>query len=69
MSIKSLFIYTLSLTLGLGAVAHAKTQLVEQRLQEAAQTEELAYRTRLPVWPGYQSSNAPNQWHRLQWTV
>ncbi len=54
MSIKSLFIYTLSLTLGLGAVTHAKTQLVEQRLQESAQTEELAYRSR---------------WHRLQWTV
>ena len=59
MSVKSLFIYTLSLTLGLGAVAHAKTQLVEQRLQESAQTEELANRI----------SHAPNQWHRLQWTV
>ena len=61
MSIKSLFIYTLSLTLGLGAVTHAKTQLVEQRLQEAAQTEELTYRIGL--------GHAPNQWHRLQWTV
>ena len=57
MSIKSLFIYTLSLTLGLGAVAHAKTQLVEQRLQEAAQTEEVAYRTRRPGFQHY----APNQ--------
>ena len=57
MSIKSLFIYTLSLTLGLGSLAHAKTQLVEQRLQEAAQTEELANRI----------SHAPNQWGR--WTV
>ena len=54
MSVQPLFIYALSLTLGLGAVAHAKTQLVEQRLQEAAQTEELAYRHHL---------------HRLQWTV
>ena len=54
MSVKSLFTYTLSLTLGLGAVAHAKTQLAEQRLQEAAQTEEMAYRHHL---------------HRLQWTV
>ena len=44
MPIKSLFIYTLSLTLGLGAVTHAKTLMVEQRLQQAAQTEELAYR-------------------------
>ena len=67
MTIKSLFIYTLSLTLGLGAVAHAKTQLVEQRLQEAAQTEEVAYRT--PRRPGFQSSYAPNQWHRQQWTA
>ena len=57
MSIKSLFIYTLSLTLGLGSLAHAKTQLVEQRLQEAAQTEELANRI----------SHAPNHWGR--WTV
>ena len=59
MSVQPLFIYALSVTLVLSAVANAKTQLVEQRLQEAAQTEELANRI----------SYAPNQWHRLQWTV
>ncbi len=59
MSVQPLFIYALSVTLVLSAVANAKTQLVEQRLQEAAQTEELADRI----------SHAPNQWHRLQWTV
>ena len=59
MSIKSLFIYTLFLTIGLGSLAHAESQLIEQRLQESAQTEELANRI----------SYAPNQWHRLQWTV
>ena len=57
MSVKSLFIYTLSLTLGIGAVTHAKSELIEQRLQEVAQTEELANRI----------SYAPNQWSR--WTV
>ena len=42
MSVKSLFVYTLSITLGIGAVTHAKSQLIEQGLEEAAQTEELA---------------------------
>ncbi|QNI59848.1 hypothetical protein SynBIOSU31_02994 [Synechococcus sp. BIOS-U3-1] len=55
MSVKSLFIYTLSLTLGIGAVAHAKPQLIELQLQEAAQTEELANRI----------SYAPGHWGRL----
>jgi len=57
MSVKSLFIYTLSLALGIGAVTHAKSQLIEQGLEEAVQTEELANRI----------SHAPNQWQR--WTV
>jgi len=57
MSVNSLFIYTLSLTLGLGVVTHAKSQLIEQGLQEVAQTKELANRI----------SHAPNQWQR--WTV
>ena len=59
MSVKSLFIYTLSLTLGIGAVTNAKALLIEQgpQPQEAAQTEELAYRI----------SYAPTQWSR--WTV
>ena len=57
MSVKSLFIYTLSLALGIGAVTHAKSQLIEQGLEEAVQTEELANRI----------SYAPTQWSR--WTV
>ncbi len=72
MSVKSLFVYTLSITLGIGAVTHAKSQLIEQGLEEAAQTEELAYRTgvqktswRYRTRP--QFSYAPNHWHR--WTV
>ena len=45
MSIKSLFNYTLFLTLGLGigAVTNAKALLIEQAPQEAAQIEALAY--------------------------
>ena len=66
MSVQPLFIYALSVTLVLSAVANAKTQLVEQRLQESAQTEEVAYRT--PRRPGFQHY-APNQWHRQQWTA
>ena len=67
---KSLLIYTLSLTLGIGAATYAKTLLIEQALQEAAQTEELAYRTGLPKRRYQMSSKvsyAPNQWQR--WTV
>tara|TARA_Y100000589_G_scaffold68858_1_gene60591 strand:- start:78 stop:290 length:213 start_codon:yes stop_codon:yes gene_type:complete len=70
MFIKSLFIYSLSLTLGIGAAAHAKSQLIEQEPQEVAQTEELAYRTGFPkrryrMRPKF--SFAPNYWHR--WSV
>ena len=70
MFIKSLFIYSLSLTLGIGAAAHAKSQLIEQGPQELAQTEELAYRTGFPkrsyrMRPKF--GHAPNHWHR--WTV
>ena len=57
MTFKSLFTYTLFLALGIGAVTNAKALLIEQAPQEAAQTEELAYRI----------SHAPNQWHR--WTA
>jgi len=59
MSIKSLFTYTLFLALGIGAVTNTKALLIEQapQPQEAAQTEQLAYRV----------SHAPNQWHR--WTA
>ena len=40
MTVKSLFLYTLALALGIGAVTHAKTLLIEQgpQPQEAAQT-------------------------------
>ena len=34
MFVKSLFVYTLALAVGLGAVTHAKTQLIEQSIQE-----------------------------------
>ncbi len=70
MFIKSLFIYSLSLTLGIGAAAHAKSQLIEQGPQEVAQTEELAYRTGFPKRSyrmGPKFGHAPNHWHR--WTV
>ena len=54
MSIKSLFTYTLSLTLGIGAVTNAKTLLIEQVPQEAAQIEGL----------DYVISHEIEQWHR-----
>ena len=37
MTVKSLFLYTLALALGIGAVTHAKTLLIEQGPQEVAQ--------------------------------
>ena len=75
MSAKALFIYTLSITLGIGAATHAKSQLIEQGLQEAPQTEELAYHFFFPSHQGFQLScdeprclsYAPNHWSR--WTV
>ena len=54
MSVKSLFLYTLALALGIGAVTHAKTLLIEQGPQEVAQIEGL----------DYVISHAPHQWHR-----
>ena len=45
MSIKSLLIIALSITVGVGAVTHAKTQLAEQAIQETMEFKELAYRT------------------------
>ena len=44
MSVKALFTYTLFLTLGIGAVTNAKTLLIEQVPQEAAQIEGFANR-------------------------
>jgi len=75
MSIKSLFISALSLTLGIGAVTHAKTQLIEQVNQEASETNELAHHSSLPsgneFLPTWHESNsfgdAANYWSR--WTV
>ena len=57
MFIKSLIIYTLTITLGIGAAAHAKSQLIEQGPQEVAQIEGL----------DYVISHEIEQWHR--WTV
>ncbi|WP_413402530.1 MULTISPECIES: hypothetical protein [unclassified Synechococcus] len=54
MSVKPLFIYTLSLALGIGAVTHAKTLLIEQGPQEVAQIEGL----------DYVISQEIEQWHR-----
>ena len=45
MSIKSLLIIALSITVGVGAVTHAKTQLAEPALQETMDQKDLAYRT------------------------
>ena len=52
MSIKSLAIYTLSLTLGIGAVTNAKALLIEQapQPQEAAQ---IAKSYRHPMTPSF----------------
>ena len=70
MLMRSAFVYALTLTLGIGSVMHAKNLLIEQRLQEAAQTEELAFRAGLPMRrhrmrPKF--SYAPHHWSR--WTV
>ena len=52
MSMKAIVIYALSLTVGIGAVTHAKTQLIEQTLQETTEYEVLAYRS-APSYDGY----------------
>ena len=54
MTVKSLFLYTLALALGIGAVTHAKTLLIEQGPQEVAQMEGL----------NYVISQEIEQWHR-----
>ena len=45
MSIKPAIVYALSLTLGIAAVTHAKTMLIEQTSQETNDNQELVYRT------------------------
>ena len=75
MSIKSLFLTTLSLTLGIGIGTHAKSQMIEQGLQEAAETKELKQRSSLPWSDGFQPTfyesrcfgDSPNYWSR--WTI
>ena len=75
MPIKSLFISSLSLALGISAVTHAKSQLIEQGLQEVAETEEFAHRSSLQSSDGFQPTfyesrsfgDAANDWSR--WTV
>ena len=68
MSTKSLFVYTLFLTLGIGSVTNAKASLIEQapQPQEAAQIAK-SYRPggvrhkRHRMRPSF--SHAPNAWH------
>ena len=48
MLMKSAFVYALSLTLGIAAVTHAKTLLIEQAPQQSIEDQELVYRTGLP---------------------
>ena len=77
MSIKPAIVYALSLTLGIAAVTHAKTMLIEQTSQETNDNQELVYRTERP--DPYESdwierrrmrhsfSYVPERWSR--WTV
>ena len=77
MSMKPTLIYALSLTLGIAAVTHAKTQLIEQTPQETNNNQELVYRTdradpyesdwikRREMKPAF--SYVPGHWSR--WTV
>ena len=48
MLMKSAFVYALALTLGIAAVTHAKTLLIEQGPQQIIEDQELVYRTGLP---------------------
>jgi len=48
MLMKSAFVYALSLTLGIAAVTHAKTLLIEQVPQQTIEDQEWVYRTGLP---------------------
>ena len=70
MLMKSAFVYALSLTLGIAAVTHAKTLMIEQVPQEADAKTEWTYRTGQPkrrhrMRPDL--SYVPEQWGR--WTV
>ena len=56
MSIKAFMIYALSLTLGIGAVTHAKTQLIEQERLESNEKRELAYYSSRPQDYDFQRS-------------
>ena len=50
MSMKPAVIYALSLTLGLAAVTHAKTLLIEQLPQDTTENQKLVYRTDRPPY-------------------
>ncbi len=70
MLMKSAFVYALSLTLGIAAVTHAKTLLIEQAPHQTIEAQELVYRTGLPrrrhrMRPKF--SSVPEQW--VRWTV
>ena len=75
MSISSFLLSTLSIALGIGAVTHAKSQLIEQGLQEAAESKESAHHSSLLGRDGFEPTfyesrhfgDAPNYWSH--WTV
>ena len=70
MSVRSLFISTLYFALGIGAVTHAKSQLIEQGPQEVTETEKFADRSSLassdafqpPIDESASFGDAPNYW-------
>ena len=74
MSVRSLFISTLYFALGIGAVTHAKSQLIEQGPQEVADRK-FADRSSLassdafqpPIDESASFGDAPNYWS--SWTV
>ena len=77
MSMKSAFLYALTLSLGIAAVTHSKTLLIEQAPLQAAENEQLVQRTDQPSPYGFvrhprhrmrpSFAYAPNHWGR--WSV
>lgn len=77
MSMKSAFLYALTLSLGIAAVSHAKTRLIELAPQETAENQELVQHTGQPCpfeFVGLRRHRmkpsvayAPTYWSR--WTV
>ncbi len=76
MSVKSLFIYALSLTMGIGAVTHAKSQLIKHAPLHNIENKELASFTPRYIYDFHRSrrhrmrphfSYAPGHWSH--WTA